>query len=333
MLIKPLKRKKTAKQTNEEPKLMNIIFLGTPELASKALNKLNNGHHDILAVVTQPDRQSGRGRKIIYSPVKQFAIDNDLKILQYEKISDEEALNELESLHPDVFVCVAYAQKLPDRLLNMAPYGCINLHPSLLPRYRGSAPLRGAILNGDKRSGVTIMQLSSEWDAGDILLQREFDIDPKDTVLSLEDKVNAIGGDMLNEVLDSFENGTVHPVPQDHSKATYIKQITKQEGLINFEDPAELIERQIRACIPWPSAFTSLNGKTFKIYDADVCEDIQASDSFTAGQAVEVSKNRLIVKCGTGSLKLNEVQLEGKKRMPACDFLRGYAINTGDIFG
>ena len=316
---------------------MKIIFMGTPELARVSLEKINNSKHEILAVVTQPDRQSGRGQKVSFSPVKEYAVQNNLKVLQYENISDESALNELKGFGADIFVVVAYAQKLSDSLLEMAPYGCINEHPSLLPRHRGSSPLRGAILYGDEKTGVTIMQLSSEWDAGDILLQKEIVLDKKETIITLEDKVRPLGAQMIIEVLDGLEKGTIKPVPQDNSKANYIKQIKKEEGLIDFSKSAEEIERQIRACIPWPSAFTYLDNKVLKIFDADVltAQDFpNANDeSFNPAEVAFSDKNTLIVSCKEGFLKLNEIQIEGKKRMQVSDFLRGRKIEKGTVFG
>lgn len=319
---------------------MNIVFMGTPKLAACALEGLYDSKHKILAVVTQPDRESGRGRQIVYSPVKEFAVEKGLKILQPEKISDEEVLSKLEELNADLFVVVAYAQKIPERLLNMAPYGCINVHPSMLPKYRGAAPLRGPILNGDPVFGISIMRLCDKWDAGDVLLQKEYPVEKKDTTESLELRVRELAAPLLLETMEGLENGSITPEAQDDDNATYIKQISKEEGLIDFSDTAEQIERQIRACIPWPSAYTYLEGKLFKIWDADVLSEeemktyLQESDYHTGtGCVAFADKENIYIKCGSGYLKLNDVQIEGKKRMSAADFLKGKKIERGTAFG
>lgn len=311
---------------------MNIIFLGTPAMACFALQRLCASEHAVVAVITQPDKESGRGRQVTYSPVKSYANDVGIPCLQPEKIGDEAFLDELDRIEADIIVVVAYAQKLPNRLLEMKKYGCINIHPSLLPKYRGAAPFRGPILNGDKVSGVTIMNVVERWDAGDILLQKEFDMDPKETVESLEEKAKVLGSEMLIEVIDGLEKGTIKPVPQDDSLSTYIKQIKKEDGIIDFSKSAVEIERQIRACIPWPSAYTYLEGKILKVWDADVVEESDINlEGLTPGQVALVNKNELVILCGEGLLKLNEIQLEGKKRMNISEFLRGKKIEQGTV--
>ncbi len=335
---------------------MKIIFLGTPDMARFALERLYGSRHEVVAVITQPDRESGRGRQTLCSPVKNFTIDKNIPCLQPEKIGDAAFLDELEKIEADIMVVVAYAQKLPGRLLEMKRYGCINIHPSLLPKYRGAAPFRGPILNGDKVSGVTIMNVVEKWDAGDILLQREFAMDGKETAATLEEKAKVLGSSMLIEVIDGLEAGTVTPVPQDESHSTYIKQIKKEDGRIDFSQSATEIERQIRACIPWPSAYAFLDGKMLKIWDADVwaCGEEAAGSSAASdeacagpaalrsgssavldgaapGQVVFSDKNTLAISCGEGFLKVTEPQLEGKKRMLAGEFLRGRKIEAGTV--
>ena len=310
---------------------MKVIFMGTPEMSAAVLKKLIDSRHEVVLVVTQPDKQSGRGRGISESPVKLCAKEAGIEVFQPESVSDEAALDKLESYNADIFAVVAYAQKLPDRLLEMAPFGCINIHPSLLPKYRGAAPFRGAILNGDEYTGITIMNVVSKWDAGDILMQKKFPLDSKETPLTLEEKVKVLGSEMLIETIDGLENGTITPVPQDDSKSCYIKQIRKEEGLIDFSKSAVEIERQIRACIPWPSAYTYLEGKMFKIWDADV-EDCDVSEA-APGTVVYSDKKKIIISTGSGFLRPNEVQLEGKKRMTTEEFLRGKKIEVGTAFG
>ena len=314
---------------------MKIIFMGTPDIAVPSLETLIGSCHEVAAVITQPDQKSGRGMSVKYSPVKETALRHGIKCFQPEKVSDPGFLDMLEQEKADIFCVAAYAQKIPDRLLNMARFGCINMHPSLLPRYRGSGPLRGPVMNGDDMTGVTIMQLNSEWDAGDILKQESFTMDKKETALTLEEKCSVLGARLMLETVDELEAGTAVPVPQDHTKATYLKQIRKEDGLIDFNDPAVNIERQIRACIPWPSAYTYMGDKVFKIWEADTA-DLAPADvpsDVCPGMVVYADKNGILISTGSGYLKPLSVQLEGKKRMAAADFLRGNRTETGFIFG
>lgn len=311
--------------------------MGTPYLAAEALKKLIESRHEVIAVVTQPDKASGRGRTVKYSPVKQEALNAGIPVLQPELLRAPEAVEELKALAPDLIVVAAYSQLLPQSVLDMAPYGCINIHPSLLPKYRGAAPLRGAIFAGDPVTGVTIMKMAPELDAGDILLQEEMEMDPKETVTSLTPKVAELGGQMLVKVIDLLERGEVTATPQDDAASSYIKQLDKEDGRICFEEDAAKIERQIRGCDPWPSAFTKLDGKTFKIWDADVVaesdERVKEAGELPGGSAAYVDKKTLLIKCGKDYLKPNEVQIEGKRRMTMEEFLRGKKIEKGQIFG
>ena len=324
---------------------MDIVCMGTPEIAVPSLDSLINSSHRVLAVITQPDQKSGRGMNVRFSPVKETALAHGITCYQPERIGDPEFMDLLESLGAELFVVAAYAQKIPDRILTMPPYGCINMHPSLLPKYRGSGPLRGPILNGDKESGVTIMQVTSEWDAGDILMQSSFELDPKETSETLHDKCAMLGAQLMLQTVDGLEKGTVTAMPQDASKATYLKQIKKEEGIIDFHKSAVQIERQIRACIPWPSAFTTLNGKTFKIWEADAVDKLGDLPGMMAepdesevskalpGTIIYLGKQGFLIKTGNGYLMPTSVQLEGKKRMSAQDFMRGHKLETGVIFG
>lgn len=309
---------------------MKIIFLGTSNISVPLLEALIASEHELAAVITQPDKSAGRGRKIAFSPVKETALKAGLKIMQPEKVGDKEVLDELRQMAPDIFVLVSYAQKIPMELCDIAPLGCINMHPSLLPKYRGAGPIRGPILNGDSMGGVTIMQIAEKMDSGDMLAQEEMPLDPKDTLKTYEDKAAKAGACLLMKVLEGLEKGTVTPVPQDHSKATYLKKIDKNDGLIDFKRSAVEIERQIRACDPWPSAFTYLDGKMFKIWDADV---IAENSKEAPGSAVNVTKKSVMIQTGEGLLKPNLVQIEGKRRMSMEEFLRGYRIEEGARFG
>ena len=346
---------------------MKIIFIGTSDLAVPALDALKEKGHEILAVLTQPDKGSGRGKNIRFSPVKEAALKWNLPILQPEQIRAEEVQKQIQELKPDLFVVASYGQKIPQEMMDLAPYGCINIHPSLLPKYRGAAPIVGPILNGDAKTGTSIMRLAQQLDAGNILAQEEIVLDPKETVPSLEPKLAALGAKLLLSVISRMENGTLEEVPQKEEEATYIRQITKEEGRIDFSDPAVTIERQVRAYAPWPSAYTTLEGKTFKIWDADaigpsdvtepqadaagprapgsqvqeakrcpmheMCHPDGRYDHVVPGTVMYVGKKTLIVQCGEGCLSLQEVQLEGKKRMTIEEFLRGKKIEQGLRFG
>ena len=309
---------------------MRIIYLGTSDIAVPPLKALIDSDQEVVAVVTQPDKSSGRGKNIRFSPVKEAALAAGLPVLQPEKIKEEEVQSELKQLRPDLFVVTAYSQKIPDDVIHIAPYGCINIHPSLLPKYRGAAPLIGAILNGEEVTGVTIMRIAAELDAGNILAQEELPIEPDDTLRTLEPKAAALGAKMLLNVIGQIEKGTLSEREQDPAAATYMKTISKEAGKIDFSEPAKRIQCQIRAFDPWPSAYTSLEGRTFKFWAADVVENTEDAEP---GTVVFVDKKTLIVKCGEDALSLREVQMEGKKRMSTEEFLRGKKVETGLRFG
>ena len=309
---------------------MRIIYLGTSDIAVPALKALIDSDQEVVAIVTQPDKSSGRGKNIRFSPVKEAALAAGLPVLQPEKIKEEEVQSELKQLRPDLFVVTAYSQKIPDEVIHIAPYGCINIHPSLLPKYRGAAPLIGAILNGEEVTGVTIMRIAAELDAGNILAQEELPIEPDDTLRTLEPKAAALGAKMLLDVIGQMEQGTLSEREQDPAAATYMKTISKEAGKIDFSEPAKRIRCQIRAFDPWPSAYTSLEGRTFKFWAADVVENTEDAEP---GTVVFVDKKTLIVKCGEDALSLREVQMEGKKRMSTEEFLRGKKVETGLRFG
>ena len=309
---------------------MRIIYLGTSDIAVPALQALIQSDQEVVAVVTQPDKSSGRGKNIRFSPVKEAALVASLPILQPERIKEEQVQSELKEFSPDLLVVTAYSQKIPDEVIAIAPYGCINIHPSLLPKYRGAAPLIGAILNGEEKTGVTIMRIAAELDAGNILAQEELMIDPDDTLRTLEPKAASLGAKMLLDVIKQMENGTLKETPQDPEAATYMKTISKEAGKIDFSQPAKQIQCQIRAFDPWPSAYTSLEGKTFKFWAADVVEN---TEEIEPGTVVYADKKTLIVKCGKDALSLREVQMEGKKRMSTEEFLRGKKVEAGFCFG
>ena len=309
---------------------MRTVFLGTSDISVPSLEALIESEHEVCAVITQPDKAKGRGRKMAASPVKETALRKNIPLIQPAKVGSEEVLEELRKISPDIFVLVSFAQMIPEALCGIAPFGCINMHPSLLPKYRGAGPIRGPILNGDKEGGVTIMQIAPKMDSGDILLQERIPLDPKETLKTYEAKAAKAGAQLVLKALKGLEEGTIVFTPQNEKEATYLKKIDKSDGLIDFNRPAAEIERQIRACDPWPSAFTYLNGKMFKIWDADV---VEKESPALAGTVAEAGKKYILIKTSEGLLKPNIVQIEGKRRMTMEEFLRGYKIKEGDRFG
>ncbi|MBP5306276.1 MAG: methionyl-tRNA formyltransferase [Lachnospiraceae bacterium] len=308
---------------------MKIVFMGTPDFAVPTLDAIIKAGHEVLAVVTQPDKPKGRSGELSMSPVKEYALKEGIEVLQPVRLrKDEEFLSYFESLKADVCVVVAFGQILPKRVLDAYKYGCINVHGSLLPAYRGAAPIQWAVINGDEKSGVTIMQLDEGIDTGDIIAKKEIFLDAKETGGSLFDKLAALGGEMIVDVLKGLEEGTVTRTPQGEATTEYAKMLDKNMGKIDFSLEAKKIECLIRGLNPWPSAYSYINGKTLKVWEADVCEG-----KGEAGEVIDIDKNGFTVACGKDALYIKEVQLEGKKRMASSDFLRGYKLQKGDKIG
>ena len=310
---------------------MNVVFMGTPDFSVGTLEEIIKAGHTVSAVVTQPDKPKGRGGAVAMSPVKEVALKNGLTVLQPVKASNPEFVEELRGYNPDVIVVVAFGQLLPKAIIYMPKYGCINVHASLLPKYRGASPIQWAVIDDCEYSGVTTMQMNEGLDTGDILLVEKVKLDKKETAGSLFDKLSEVGAKLLVDTLKQKEAGTIKPVVQNDSEATYVKMINKSFGEIDFNLSAKRIECLIRGLNPWPSAYTHLNGKMLKIWDADVCEDEENSTDNAVGTVTKVNKNSFVVKCGDGSLIINEVQLEGKKRMDAGSFLRGNGLEVGTV--
>lgn len=308
---------------------MNIVFMGTPEFAVPTLEKLTEFHH-VAAAVTQPDKQKGRGKKFSFPPVKETALKYGIPVLQPVKARDEEFIETLEKLAPDVIVVVAYGQILPESILNIPKYGCINVHGSLLPKYRGAGPIQWAVLNGEKETGITTMYMEKGLDTGDMIDKAVLTMDKKETSGTLHDKLMVLGAELLLETLKKLEDKTAVRVKQNDDESSYAPMLSKEMGKIDFSKTAEEIERWIRGLNPWPSAYTELEGKTLKIWDADtICYDGQEKP----GTVIDVTKKQIMVACGQGALALNEIQLSGKKRMTVQAFLAGAKINTGTLLG
>ncbi len=314
---------------------MKIVFMGTPDFAVPTLEALYHSRHEIAAVVTQPDKPKGRGKMLSMPPVKEKAIEYGIPVYQPVRVrKDEEFLAELKKINPDVIVVIAFGQILPAQILDLPKYGCINIHASLLPKYRGAAPIQWAVINGDEISGVTTMQMDIGLDTGDILETVDVRLDAKETGGSLFDRLSLAGGELILSTLDKAEEGTLNPVKQDETKATHVTMLDKSMGLIDWSMDAVSIERLIRGLNPWPSAYTKFDGKTLKIWSADVSEEKDYVDeSVTFGQVVSIEKDSFSVKTGKGLLTINELQLEGKKRMDTASFMRGYHVEVGQVLG
>lgn len=308
---------------------MKVIFLGTPDFSVPTLKAIIKSHHQLLAVVTQPDKPSGRGERLSYSPVKQVALENKLKVLQYDKIRLQ-GVDDLKRLAPDIMVTCAFGQILSQEIIDIAPHGIINVHASLLPKYRGAAPIQWSILNGDKETGVTIMQTEAGIDTGDIIAVEKTIISPEETAGELFDRLSFIGAELLVRTLDDIEQGTATFTPQDHSSATHVKMLKKSDGMLDFENNCETLVNFVRGMNPWPCAFTFLNDKMLKVYKAEKVEDVDDSQ-YADGQIMFAdSKNGLVVKCKNGALRLCVIQIEGKKRMNDTDFVIGQRINLAE---
>lgn len=316
--------------------MMKAVFMGTPDFAVPTLQKMIDMGIEVTAVVTQPDKAKGRGKKVIYSPVKECALAHDLPVYQPVRIRKEpEFIQTLRDMQPDVIVVVAFGQILPKEILDIPRLGCVNVHASLLPKFRGAAPIQWSIIDGEEVTGVTTMLMDVGLDTGDMLLKAEIPMDPKETGGSLHDKLAAVGGELLEKTLIGLEAGTIVPEKQDDSQAgEYARMLDKELGHIDFNQPAVVIERLIRGLNPWPSAYTKFEGKTLKIWSADVEEDAAGRPSpETFGQVVRVGKDAFSVQTGKGLLTIRELQLEGKKRMDTAAFLRGYPVETGVKLG
>ena len=310
--------------------MLNIVFMGTPDFAKESLKCLVEANHNILAVVTNPDKPQGRGMKMIGSPVKEYAMEKNLKIYQPIKVrNNEEFINQIKELKPDVMVVVAFGQILPKAVLDIPPYGCVNVHASLLPKYRGAAPIQWVVIDGEKESGVTTMMMDVGLDTGDMLEKAVVPLAADETGGSLHDKLSVLGAELILSTLDKLEKGTAVRTPQTDENTCYAKMLKKNMGDIDWTMDAAAIERLIRGLNPWPSAYTRWNGKTLKIWRAEVLE--KEYDG-VCGEVVYTDKTSIHVKTGHGTLVLKELQPEGKKRMEADAFLRGYPMELHTVF-
>ena len=307
---------------------MKIIFMGTPDFAAASLEALIASKHEIMAVVTQPDKPKGRKGELTPSPVKTIAVEKGIKVYQPVRVREQEFVEILRGYNPDVIIVVAFGQIIPESILEIPKYGCVNIHGSLLPKYRGAAPIQWAVLDGEKETGVTTMLLDKGVDTGDILLKRVINLTEDETAGSLFDKLMVLGAETILETLEGLENGSITPEKQGESPTDYAKMLTKAMGLIDFTRTAAELDCFIRGMNPWPSAYTVLDGKTLKIWKAKPVDE-----NGEAGSVLRVGKDSFIVCCGENALEILEVQLEGKKRMSAGDFLKGTHLEPGTEFG
>ena len=309
---------------------MKIIFMGTPDFAVGTLEALITGGYEIALVVTQPDKPQGRKMELTPPPVKVCALQHGLEVYQPTRVREQSSMEYLKKYEPDMIVVAAFGQILPKELLELPKYGCINVHASLLPNYRGSAPIQWSILNGDAETGVTIMRMDTGIDTGDMIAKRTVPIEEEDTGGSLFDKLAEVGAKLLVDTIPSIVDGTATYTKQDEACATKVGMIQKSQGVIDFHRSAQEINCQIRALNPWPSAYTKLHGKTLKIWKAKV---VAADGNYKPGTVARITKDELCIATGEGLLSVLEVQLEGKKRMATADFLRGVMLAEGEMLG
>ena len=314
---------------------MRIIFMGTPEFAVPVLESLINSRHEVVEVVTQPDRPKGRGKNMQFSPVKECALAHNIPVMQPVNVSVPEVIDELRAYEPELIVVVAFGQFVTKKIREMPKYGCINVHASLLPKYRGAGPIQWAVINGEKESGVTTMYMCREIDKGDMLLKDTVTLDPKETGDSLHDKLSMMGGPLLLKTIDQLENGSAVRIPQCEEESTYAPKLEKTMGNIDWTMDADRIERLVRGLNSWPGTFTKIHGKTVKIWDCDVVRQETLTENqaaATPGTVIVSEKDQLIVKAGNGALSLRMLQPEGKKNMTVDAYLRGYPIAQGELF-
>jgi len=309
---------------------MNIVFMGTPEFAIPSLNELLNSKHKILAVVTGPDKQVGRGQKIMPTPIKKFALSNDLKVITPTRLKDEHFISELKKLNADLFVVVAF-RILPSAVFLIPPYGTINLHGSILPKYRGAAPINWVIINGETETGLTTFYIEEKVDTGEIILKRELAIGPDETAGDLHDRMSVIGADLLLETVDLVADGRA-PKEKQQGEASLAPKITKEICKINWTKNAIEIKNLVRGLSPFPRAFTHLHGKGIKICAVELEQD-KLNENTLPGQIIQVDKKgKIVVATGNGVLSITELQPENKRRMSTAEYLRGNEIDAGSVF-
>ncbi len=312
---------------------MKIVFMGTPDFAAGALEALISAGHEITAVVTQPDKPKGRSKELIPPPVKLCALKHNIPVMQPGRIKTPEAVAELKQYPADVYIVAAFGQILSQEILDIPRYRSLNIHASLLPKYRGTSPIQQVIIDGEEKTGITIMQMDAGIDTGDILYKKEIPIENRDDYETLHDKLMVLGGEAIVEALALLEQGKLVPEKQDDSLSCYVSLINKSMGRIDFTRRAIELDRLIRGLTPWPGTFTSCRGRQLKIWRAEAVSSGDRNTAAVPGEILRVEKDSLTVAAGEGALKIYELQLEGKKRMTAHDFLLGVKLQPGEILG
>ena len=308
---------------------MKVIFMGTPDFAVETLEAIIKAGHDVVLVVSQPDKAVGRSKALKYTPVKACALAHGIEVYQPERVREEECIEYLRGYEADIIIVEAFGQIIPKAILDMPRYGCVNVHASLLPKYRGAAPIQWAVINGDEITGVTTQRMNEGIDTGDMIMKEEVIVRADETGGSLFEHLSRVGARVCVKTMEAIEAGTAEYTPQDESQATHTAKIHKELGSIDWTKEAKTIECLIRGLDPWPSAYTRLGDKTLKIWKATVLSE---NSNMAPGCIVKVEKNRILVQTGSGILALTEVQLEGKKRMPVDAFLNGYPVEEGTYF-
>ena len=307
---------------------LKTVFMGTPEFAVGTLQGLIDAGVDLVGVYTQPDRPKGRGKKLAPPPVKELALQYDIPVFQPQRLRNPEAVAELQQLAPDLIVVVAYGQILPQSVLDIPKYGCINVHASLLPKYRGAAPINKAIVDGETVTGITTMLMDAGLDTGDMLVKKSLEIGPDETAGELHDRLAVLGRETMEETLQQVLDGTLPPEKQNDDESTYAPMMKKEDGLIDWSLSAQEIHDRVRGLAPWPGAFTMLAGDVLKISHTEVIEG-----AGVPGTVLVADRNGVDVACGDGVVRIGALQLPGKKMLPAADFLRGYQLAEGEKLG
>ena len=309
---------------------MRIVFMGTPDFALFSLKALVEAGEEVVGVVTQPDKPKGRGHHLTPPPIKVFALEKNIPVYQPNSLRTEEFASLLEELNPDLIAVVAYGKILPKNVLDYPKYGCVNVHGSLLPEYRGAAPMQMAIIDGKKVTGITTMFMAEGLDTGDMLLKAECEIAENDNFEVIHDRLGALGADLLQKTIDGLEKGEITPIPQDHSKSTHTSKILKEDCEINFTKDCDTVHNLIRGLSPIPLSFTHTpDGKLLKIVESEICE--RESVNAEVGKVLSLEDGKIRVACSKGSINILKLLPEGKGRMSAADFIRGRKINEGDI--
>ena len=309
---------------------MRVVFMGTPDIAVPCLKKLIDEKHDIIGVVTQPDRPKGRGKKLAMSPVKELAVEHDIPVFQPLRARDDEFVQTMKELNPDLIVVIAFGQILPKELLEIPEKGCINIHVSLLPKYRGAAPINWVIINGEEKTGVSTMYMDEGLDTGDVILSKEFALSDTITAGELHDIMMCEGAEIMKETIDLIEKGEVPRTPQNDAEHSYAPTMNKELGRIDFSKDAVTIHNLVRGVNPWPGAFTEYDGKKMKVWKTVVTGEKSSKE---AGCVLNVDKKGIKVNTGEGVLLIEEIQMPNKKRMPVSEYIKGNSIEEGSILG